>query len=261
MARLMGQQPQQAAPATPSPQQQAQPRADRSESAVTRVIPVHRGQANQFLLLLQGLRVRANHSDDLGVIVVTGEPDEVAKYEQKVREIEKNIAPSGPPPLARNVQLTLHILGIVEDDSSTSIQASLQPVVAELKKTLPFRGYRLLETTTVRGRVGQQAHVQGVLPSQPAANASPTTYEFSAQINGVTPEYPSPIISLGRLGVALRTAAPSGTMNTVAPGGTMSIDVNTALDIADGTIAVIGKSGSAGDTQGYVMLLEAKVLN
>jgi hypothetical protein len=244
------------------PQAQEPPPAPTSmpPGKTVKVLRVDPGDVVQLATLLGGFGVEVRMSQQLGLITVTGHPGAVARVEEAIRDIEAQRVLRSTTRSPENVTLTVHLLGIVEGESSSVPAGPLQDVVAELKKTFPFGNYKLLETLLLRARVGQRAEVSGIIPTAEAEKGPYTRYGFSAAIERISGDGKATVVSINDLRTSMRIPVP-----TVGGDGKVSynfedIGVSTSLEAPDGKTVVVGKSGSRGGSQGYFVVLTAKVV-
>jgi hypothetical protein len=233
------------APATTLPSEQP-------ENAV-KVLRVREGDAEQVATLLRSFGVDVRTSDRLGLITVAGSPDNVDKAEKALQEIEQ-LTNRTPASIARDVELTIHFLGIVDQDSAPPA-GPLRDVVAELKKTFPFPGYKLLETVALRTRAGQQSQIAGLLPETLGEQQRPKSYVFRSQVSAIEPRQGSQLVRFEFIQTSIRLPPAPGINQ-----GDQEIGINTALEVLDGQTVVVGKAGAVGESKGYLLVLTAKVV-
>lgn len=235
------------------------PAAATTPQRVAKVVRVRPGDANHIAALVSSFGVAVQTSDRLGLITLAGHPDDVRRAEEAVLEIQA-LSRRAPIANANDVDLTVHFLGIVDEDASPST-GPLREVVAELKKTFPFAGYKLLETIALRSRVGENAEVTGFLPENLGDETPPKRYNFAAKIGQIEQRESSNLIRFDWVRTTIRMPIP----NVVKPGESNftfeEIGINTALEIGDGKTVVVGKAGSSGASRGYLLVLTAKVVN
>jgi hypothetical protein len=246
------------APAAPLNAQQAaaeQAENQRPEQSV-KVLRVSQ-DAEQIAALLDNFDVSVRTSQHLGLITIAGRPENVAQAEQAVREIEK-LTTRTRFSAAQDVDLTVHFLEIVNQDT-TDIPASLREVVAELKKTFPFQGYKLMETIALRARVGNQgASVEGLIPEELGSGALPKQYRFQVQLSSIEAQETSSLIRFSFVRASIRFPLP--TNDPAHPFRLENVEIKTALEVADGKTVVVGKAGASGESQGYLLVMTARVV-
>jgi hypothetical protein len=238
-----------AAPLSP-----AQPQEAAATAPPQRIVKVLRVRDAQHVVgLLGGFNVEVRFSDRLGLITVAGDPDNVARAEQAAREIEQLSARTSAS-TAQDVELTAHFLGIMDADSGPP-PGPLREVIAELKKTFPFQGYQLLETFALRVRVGEDSRIEGFLPETPLEGLPPTKYVFESRVAAIEPGQNSPLARFAYVRTSVRLPFARGTDFTYE-----EVRINTALEVADGQTVVVGKAGSTGASQGYLLVMTATVV-
>jgi hypothetical protein len=203
--------------------------------------------------LLGSFNVSVSLSDRLGLISIAGRPDDVIRAEQAVHEIEQ-LTMRTPASTAQDVELTVHFLGIADQDSALP-PGPLRDVVAELKKTFPFQGYKLLETTALRTRVGENSQIEGFLPETLAEGMRPKKYSFQCRVVSIEPRQGAQLIRFGSVQAVIRLPISDG-VNTSYE----NVMINTGMEVPDGKTVVVGKAGATGGSQGYMLVVTAKVV-
>lgn len=228
------------------------PPAESPERAV-KVLRVRAEDASHIGELLKSFNVSVRTAGFLGIITIAGPPSDVTRAEQAVHEIEQ-LTFRTPASIAQDVELTVHFLAIMDEDSSLP-PGPLREVVAELKKTFPFQGYKLLETIALRTRVGEDSQIEGLLPETLQEGTPPTKYVFQCRVLAIEPRQNSQLVRFVFLRTTIRlpfSRGPNLSYEEVA--------INTALEVLDGTTVVVGKAGSTGASRGYLLVLRAKVV-
>lgn len=246
-----------AAPVIPQNSQQAaeaeaKAKAQTPEQDV-KVLRVRAEDTEQIAELLHSFGVFVRMSRKLGLITISGAKESIARAQEAVREMEK-LTMRTPISSAQDVELTVHFLGIVDEDT-TPQTAMLRDVVAELRKTLPFRGYRLLETAILRTRVFEESRIRGVLPEMPTESTFATIYSFNSRIDGIERRQDTEYIRFGFVRVGIRVPIPQGDGFNYEDAA-----IDTSLEVPEGKTVVVGKAGSKGASQGYLLVLTAKVV-
>jgi hypothetical protein len=241
----------QQAATTPAPAQEPE--------RVVKVLRVREGEAENVATLLRNYKVDVRTSERLGLLTVAGTLDDVVKAETAAREIEK-LSTRAYGSAAQDVELTIHFLGIQEED--TPPPAVLRDVVAELRKTFPFPGYKLLETIAVRSRVGEDSRILGLLPETLEAGMPPKNYHFESRIFGIETRQTPQLIRFAFVRATVRMPVMIQLPpNQAAPNlNYEDVSINTSLEVPDGKTVVVGKAGSTGASRGYLLVLTAKVV-
>jgi hypothetical protein len=240
-------------------QEAAPAKAAPTPERVAKVLRVRPGDANHIAALVASFGVGVQTSDRLGLITLAGNPDDVRRAEQAVLEIQA-LSSRAPVDAASDVDLTVHFIGIADQDEPLST-GPVREVVAELKKTFPFAGYKLLETIALRARVGENAEITGFLPEDLGEETPPKQYTFGAKIDQVGQRGSVNLVRFQWVRTSIRMPIP----RVAKPGESdftfEDIGMNTALEIADGKTVVVGKAGSTGTSRGFLLVLTAKVVN
>jgi hypothetical protein len=209
--------------------------------------------ARNVAQLLGSFNVTVSLSERLGLISIAGSPEDVIRAEQAVHEIER-LTQQTPTSIAQDVELTAHFLGIVDEDTAPPA-GPLRDVVAELKKTFPFQGYKLLETIALRTRVGEESQIEGLLPEPPSEGTPPKKYVFQCRIVAIEPRRDAQLVRFGFVRATIRLPIVNGGNVTYE-----DVRISTGIEIPDGKTVVVGKAGATGESQGYLLVLTAKVV-
>ena len=241
------------APLALAQEQAATPPPAEQPPKVVKVLRVREGASESVADLIRNFRVDVRTTHSLDLITVAGEPDEVAKAEQAVHEIELLTAQQ-PTSTAQGVEVTAHFLGIVDEDLAPPA-GSLHDVIAELKKTFPFQGYKLLETIAVRSRVREISAIEGLLPEPPSEGIPPKKYDFQCRVAAIEPRQNTQLVRFDFVRATIRLPIVNGANLTYE-----NVRISTGMEIPDGKTVVVGKAGATGASQGYMLVLTAKVV-
>jgi hypothetical protein len=220
-----------------------------------KVLRVRSEDAEQIAALLQSFEVQVRTSRQLGLITIAGRAENVAQAEQAVHEIER-LTMRTPASTAQDVELTVYFLGIMDEDFAPP-PGPLRDVVAELKKAFPFQGYKLLETLVLRTRVGEDSQIEGLLPETLGEETPPKTYTFQSRVVSIEPRPNSQLVRFGSVRATIRLPIYRGPNINVT---VENIEINTGLEVPDGKTVVVGKAGAVGESQGYLLVLTARVV-
>lgn len=182
------------------------------------------------------------------VIILRGSPDGVAVVEDAIHRLD---LPPQPPQYtvpALNVELTVNLLYGAMKDGQDSVSQDLAATTKQLHSLFPYKSYRVLETFILRGRDGENATVNGLLP------ASQDTYDFHYRPH-VAPGSQPRQVRLANLRLGLRMRVPekdnATAMNVFR---IQESGIVTDLDAREGQKTVVGKSNLAG-TEGDALIL------
>ena len=178
-------------------------------------------------------------------LAVSAPPAVMAAIEETIKRLDV------PPSPAKNIELTVEILEAVPAGAQgASVGPELQPVVAQLKRTFSFGGYRLADTLSARSREDAGLFV---------TSASGTEF-----------------VGLGRLDYRLhvRTVwydkSPAGTavhldqLDFSAANPKLAdgvVVIRGDLDIREGQRVVVGNTGLGTPGNAIILVLSARVLD
>jgi len=115
-----------------------------------------------------------------------------------------------------NYEVQLHLLlATSEGTEKGSMPQSLEPLVRQLRSSLPFSNYRLAATFLNRVKDGGELQVRGIVPSraftsEPAATAQPIFYEFTLSAVKLDTEVAEPVIQIPKLRFGLQVPVITG---------------------------------------------------
>ena len=190
-------------------------------------------------------------SNELGVIVVRGPANHVAEVEKAIAELD---TPAKSDRRAY-VELTVHYLGASESGPAADIQGPLADVVAELKKNFPYESYRVLETAMLNTRQGHETSMEGIIPGE-AESADYVSYGIDVTLRGISRSASPAVVELDKLKTFVRLPIPNG------EGGFNfhNLVIDTAIDIPEGKMVVVGKAGARGPANSIFVVLQARVV-
>jgi hypothetical protein len=190
-----------------------------------------------------GYAITANPS--LKVIAISAPLSVVEAIEDALKRLDvPGVAP-------KNVELTAYLLIGSHEASSASVPPELLPVITQMKSTFPYKGFRLLDTLLVRGRMGQMIEASGIVTVDPGVPHQ-TPYAFRARCTQVTPGEKGSVIRLDALKLELK----------VPVGATFSnVTVSTDIDVREGQKVVVGKSSVGGADQALIVVLTARLVD
>ena len=229
----------------------AQPTPEESK-IVKRVIRVQHVNPEEVSELLRSWGSNMNASKELGIITVIGQTKDVDQIEAAVRSLD--VPPAENPDT--NVELTVHFLGVTEEESTEKLPSGLDAVVEQLKPNFPYAGYQLLDTLITRARVDRDTEVSGVEPD-PSGNRSvrPMIYQFRARVTGISGAVGARTVHLHNLRAGFRVPI----LINKDEYGYSDLGVNTDIDIPEGKLIVVGKTGMQGKSRGMFVILQVRV--
>jgi len=167
-----------------------------------------------------------------------------------------------------NLDLELYLIAGTTLPREGKIPASLDPVIKQLRETLPFRNYSLETTLVNRLRNGGQLNLSwfiGALPSTSSSNRPPIFDEFSiAQLKLLPDGNGGQKVQLLRFSFGSRI--PIQTSTNIAASGTNSapvynydyVGLKTDIGVREGQPAVVGtlpNASSSGEALVLVLLV------
>ncbi len=115
---------------------------------------------------------------ETGDLLVVGPPENVAKFEQLARKLDKPAPPQAGRYTGDEIEVLIHVLRGVSSAAGASpdakpLPAMLEPVAAELRDRFPYDTYEVADTVLLRTIAGNEATVQGVMDTQTLPGMSP----------------------------------------------------------------------------------------
>jgi hypothetical protein len=144
--------------------------------------------------------------------------------------IEDAIKRLDVPAPRKDAELTIFVvLASDQVDPSSPLPASLQPVVAQLRKVLAYKEYRLLDTLITRAssRSNNPVQLSGSLALSPSSSPP---YSFTSFFQIENPDGKVPILKLSRMAFEL------------TGGGSNSGRISGDVEIPDGQQVIVGKA-------------------
>lgn len=230
----------------------AQPKA---EERTTKLITLRNTdpRAIQTLVSQFGVNVMAN--DQIKTMTISGTVNSVAAAEAIIKQLD--VAP-------KTVELTVYF--VVGSDQPNMMGGAVPPdlrdVIAQLKGAFSFKEYKMLDTLSLRTRVGSSAETSGILN---AANP-PKMSQFSIRNTSLSED--GTTIRIDRMHAGLRIPYTRREGLTDAKGAVpmqKSVDyVNSGIDqdvdVKEGQKVVVGRSSLEGPQQALFLVLTAHVV-
>ncbi len=223
---------------------------------VKRVIPVRHVNPDVVRNSLSKWVHEMIASKELGVITVIGQAKDVEEVEAAIRSLDVPSADSRDA----NVELTVHFLGVTGEEHTAKLPSGLDAVVAQLRPRFPYSGYLLLDTLLARIRVGSVAEASGVEPDPDdldgRRSSRPMIYRFRTNLVGVSGPAGAKTVHLQNLRAGFRTPVLIGDNDKY---NYADLGVNTDIDVPEGKLVVVGKTGMQGKARGMFVVLQARV--
>jgi hypothetical protein len=231
---------------------------------VTKVIRVQYGIAQKIAdLVAPGAPVRVNADNYSKVIVLKGNPNDVASVEQTIRELD---VPGATPASYKSKDIELVVSVIGGSDQAEFLQGgqvpeAIAPVVKQLRAVFPYKNYQLLSSMLLRSREGAKAENSGVMRSLISFGNHPHPSAYAVSYTGasISSEEGKPIIHLQNF--SFRTSVP-----TPAPGTNdtqfqpSDIGIKADVDLREGQKIVAGKANIDNSDLALFVVLTARVV-
>jgi hypothetical protein len=247
---------------------------------VRRVFQLKHVDPLELLPMLHVFPVEKHANQRFKTISVSGSREMVAAVEETIRRFDVP-ASSQPVPLARNVDLTVHLLIGEEQPSTEAPPAALKPVVDQLTTLFPYKGYRLAETLVMRTRDGTEGHLSGMIrlakprpehDPRPSWRQAPYSFSFrratirEGEKAGLSAAAPAPERQIRLDHLELGVDVPHAVAIFGAPedGKTpfeyKRVGLKTDIDVREGQKVVVGKATLDGTGQALILVVTAKVI-
>ncbi len=218
-----------------------------------------REQMNNLVMTLQRvLQLTKFSSDNDRKIVVVRAPLEV------LDNVERIIKDMDVP--KKNASFSCFVLKATNEAiPSNEMPNTLEPVIEQLKGTLAYKNYQLIDTLLARGIEGTAIKMSGNFPLKPVAGArmvnlpqsvediSSSDLELSFQVSHVEKERVLNITLEFRVKIPIKNEGKIEFINSA---------ISTSLDLHEGQMAVVGKTSVAGlPAENLILVISAKVLD
>jgi hypothetical protein len=197
------------------------------------------------------------YNEKLQVVTVIDFPENISAIEAAIKRLD--IPESAPA----SFDIRLHVLATSGVDEKGGVPSDLEPVVAQLRKTLKYQRYAYITTFTGRVQNGETFSATGVAPSiaktsSRSAEKSPATFQMQV------PEEDRYTYKFGKIRLATdgegrETLQISQFGFTVSIAGKGDIIINTSLNLREGENVVVGTT-SVGENA-LVVVVSAKKIN
>lgn len=224
-----------------------------------KLVRLHYANPDGVAHLLSGMVVSAAVADNgLNAVVLRGRPDDVAKAEQMIQQLDVPQARSSE----RDIELTVYVIGAADKPATDApaVPASLQPVVRQLKAIFPYSTYSLLNSMLIRSREGEHVDTTGMLktfPAPPSSNSiwSPAICSVSY---GLQKDSSAGTIHLSKFRFDAREPVAIGRTDTTQV-SLIDVNVSTDFDLPKGQDVVVGKTDIDRGDAALFVVLSAKI--
>jgi hypothetical protein len=245
--------------------------ADKAPETVTKIVRVRHGSPVQIAKLAGGgTKVFMGPDDTLQVIVLKGDPTQVAAVEQTIHELDG----LGTD---RDVEVIVTVVGASSNPDMKSIgplTPDIASVTRQLQSIFPYKSYQVLTSMLLRSREDTRAINSGVMKSLSSAEAAqaqvsrPSTYTVGYDRASVSNESGKPSIHIRnfrfgtKIPVINEMLGSKDSKGSIIPYATtqvslsqVDVSIMTDIDIRDGQKVVVGKANvENGDSAIFVVV-------
>jgi hypothetical protein len=240
-------------------QQAANPPAN-----VTRVVRIRHAIPQKIAeLLVPGSPVMINADNLLKVVVLRGNPNNIASVEQTIHELD--IPGTAPTPYkSRDVEVVVSVIGGFDDAEllpGGQVSEAMAPVVKQLRAVFPYKNYQLLSSMLLRSSEGAKAGNNGVMKSLGKSGAAPRANGYGVGYDeaNVSSEEGKPIIHLRHFSFRTAVATQYGSSNTTQ-WVSNDVSIQTDIDLREGQKVVAGKANVDNSDLALFVVLTARVV-
>jgi hypothetical protein len=199
------------------------------------VVEVKNGDVNRIGGVVSQLGASVRWDTTLRVIAVGGDAATVNSIEEAIKRMD--VAPGAE----RDVEVTMYLLyASAQEVPTATVPSDLDSTVKQLRGVFPYKSYRVLDASVLRGRDGERASVSGTLPG------SRTGYSLDydkATISGQSPR----MLRIDNLRLTVNFSdARTG--------------IQTNLDAREGQKTVVGKANMASTEDAIFLVVTPKVV-
>ncbi len=159
----------------------------------------------------------------------------------------------------RAAEVTAYVLR-ASDLGGTSVPASLDVVVEQLRNVFAYSGYELMDTLVVRGVDGGEPSVQGTISLDVTGIPNrPVFYNFSGEFRVIEPDEGPDALRIGHMSFGFRIPIVSSTGPDTEQFQYIDTGINTDVEIPEGSQIVVGKA-TVGDSA-LILVMTVEFLN
>jgi hypothetical protein len=178
-------------------------------------------------------------------LAVSAPPAVMAAIAEAVQRLDQ-------PMTDKSIELTAYILEAMVDSQETQVPRVLEDVVARLRETFRYQGYRVIDSLVARTGEGTKIVLQGVSPApSPLTSLSYTLKVTQARV--LDRDSASPRVRLDRLDLQVSAEHERR--------GTLDSAVYASIEIGEGQQVVVGKAGLGGSGNAFILVLSAEVID
>ncbi len=224
----------------------------------TKIVHIQHGNPQKIAdLLLHVGSINLAADNALGIILLNGIPENVARAEQTIKQLD--VAPAVST--GNDIEVVVYLVGA----SSSSVQEStknppaIEPVIKQLGSIFPYKSYGLLGTMLLRSQQGKSAETSGILnySFNSGKPPLPSTYGIAYDSAVISSDKSKAIIHLDHLRFSSRISIPTSSTGYQ----TFEIGTKSDVDIREGQKVVVGKTDVANDGSAIFVVLTAKLVD
>lgn len=247
--------------AAPAPAQQTQEAQAAQEGKMRpgprdqRIVEVKHADPSALARVLNVFPIHVVAHPDMGLITLRGTPEDVAAAAEAAARLDL------PPAPTRSIEIVAHVLGASKtEDLPGGVPPDLEEVARQLREVFGYRGVELVDSVVVRARDRAEAQVSGVM----AAGLGEAIIPYQLGFNRVS------VMDGSEDGIRIDGLLFEARINTDEPVGDPPKGVRsrsdlvrliTDLDLKVDQKAVVGKAAAGGESQGLILVLEARILD
>ncbi len=200
---------------------------------------------------LPDVRVRPDRR--LNMIVVGAD----APMMPEIADIVQKMDQAAPPP--RNVEVTFYILeaGAKTAGQDTRMPPALAPVLKQVSDMFGYANFTLFDAPVLRGREDQDVTTHGSLAFTPPPPPPGQTVVGAGAGAGYDIRF-RPSMSVGPQARAIRLQ--DFRFDLYLPGSNQRAQINSDLDLREGQMVVIGKTGLAGPDRALIVVASGRII-
>jgi hypothetical protein len=140
-----------------------------------------------------------------------------------------------------------------------TVPPELEPTVKQLRATLAYKGFRVVETLIARSRDGQELQTSSAFKWTSDATLQ-TMFEFRCTPT-VLSEASGRMVRIDKMRSSVRAPVSWGTGESKVNHTIVDSGISADLDVKEGQKVVVGKTGIGGSDRAVVFVLTAKVVD
>jgi hypothetical protein len=228
------------------------------EETVRKLIKLEHVQTGEVMELLSGW-IRTFPSRELATVILQGSPEDVARAEEVIREIDR---PGADSISEGSVELDAYFLSAGAESSGGVVPPLVQPVVAELQRRFSYAHYGLLDSTLVQISIGTNAHVEGLFTG---TEELPTSYVLRAKPTRVSGAKGERLVKLSDVQAHWRIpyrdrALDKDIGQMIDKTYFRDLRIQTDVSVPEGKLVVVGKAGSSTSAEAIFLVLRARLV-